>query len=177
GSLRLRVASAYVYAAPLPLRRRVGLRRPLPRPRARGLRARGLRPAQARPPARLRRPPLRDPLWVPLALPPARLPALGGGLPADPALDRSGRLRADRPRPPRAAPRHQGPPGSPLRSRAGQPCWTAVLDSRTGQPHAAIDAGERGAGHRGAGHRGAGHLRWGQAEEGEQGPRGARSTG
>src|SRR5690606_16384883 len=66
---------------------------------------------QARPPARLRRPPLRDPLRVPLALPPARLPALGGGLPADPALDRSGRLRADRPRPPRAAPRHQGPPG------------------------------------------------------------------
>src|ERR1051325_9130408 len=47
-----------------------------------------------------------------LALPARRLPALGGGLPADAALDQGRMLRGDRPRPSRGASRSGGERGS-----------------------------------------------------------------
>src|SRR5918997_3099747 len=83
-----------------------------------------------------------------------RLPTMGGGLPADKEVDRRRGLRSDGPRPPAR--------GAALGPREGSGAlpW-AVLESPT--LRSTPESGAR-----------ARRLRWGEAQEGLQGPRGRR---
>src|SRR5919107_5129942 len=146
------IASWHGYKKTIPQRRfgrRVGVRRPLPRARPRGR-----PPTRARSARGLKRPEVGRAHRLPVAIHAPRPASVGGGLPTDAAVDKSGCLRGDDPRSART-PAAFGGQGF------------GAFGGHSGLSHAEIHSRERPSG----------RLRRTQGQEGLQGARGGGHFG